>query len=695
MSERYPGGFVTQTPPTPSVASAQGIWTLEQAAEYIRAGTWPYPPQPDAQWNYVTALFAGTSTSGAQNNTFVDSSSNNFTITRNGNTTQGSFSPYQTNGYWSNYFDGTGDYLTVADAAGLEIGNEDFTIECWFYLTAGSNFQYFVSKGTNTDFVPYQLIIDNTNKPAFYASTNGSSFAASLVSSIAAQLNTWNHLAVCRVGSTVTMYLNGASVATGTVSGALFDNTRAVGVGGGSSGTNVVTGYLSNVRIVKGTAVYTAAFTPPTTPLTAISGTALLTCQSNRFIDNSTNAFAITVNGNTSVQDFAPVGNPNPYSPQTIGGSGYFDGSGDYLGTSGLGSAVSGDVTLEAYCYLTSAFPTATSQSIFGPWQTGSQKILLRIDSSSLELFLAGSSIFSVDVSSYFRSQSWNHIAISRSSGTLKAFVNGTQVFSGSNSTSIDLSNMTVGSERTTGINTWAGYLASVRVSSSARYTAAFTPPSSPFVSDGSTSLLLSMTNAGIIDNAMMNDLETVGDAQISTSVKKYGTGSLAFDGTGDGLTLNAGGQNFAFGTGDFTIEMWVYPSTSSQSGIIYDSRPTSTSGLYPTIRLDSGTLKFYTSGASQITGGTLSANTWYHITVCRSGTSTRLFIDGAQSGSTYTDSNSYINGAARPLIGADGFDNYTGSNYFNGYIDDLRITKGYARYTANFTPPTAAFPNT
>ena len=82
----------------------------------------------DPQFNYVTMLLHGDGTNGAQNNTFLDSSTNNFTITRNGNTTQGSFSPYGSN--WSNYFGGTGDYLDVSLISTLGTGN--FTVECWF-----------------------------------------------------------------------------------------------------------------------------------------------------------------------------------------------------------------------------------------------------------------------------------------------------------------------------------------------------------------------------------------------------------------------------------------------------------------------------------------------------------------------------------------------------------------------------------
>jgi len=204
--------------------------------------------------------------------------------------------------------------------------------------------------------------------------------------------------------------------------------------------------------------------------------------------------------------------------------------------------------------------------------------------------------------------------------------------------------------------------------------------------------LLLNYTNGAIFDNAMMNDLETVGNAQISTSVVKYGTGSMAFDGTGDYLTSNAPTNNYAFGTGDFTIEGWFYLNTtaSSQNFLDFRSSPSDVAGA---LYFDTTNVNWYVSGANRITGGTLSTSTWYHIAVCRSGTSTKLFISGTQVGSTYTDTNNYICPSGRPYLGALG--DGTGTLYFNGYMDDIRITKGYARYTANFTPPTAALPDT
>lgn len=657
----------------------------------------------DPNFKQVSLLLHGDGTNGAQNNTFLDSSTNNFTVTRNGNTTQGTNTPFsQAAGYWSNYFAGSGTYLSVPNNAAYNFGTGDFTIECWFNLsalgtTAGDYLLGFTDTGGNGGF---GLSVTQANKAQMVINTGTNQV---LVGTTNVALNTWNHIAGVRNGSTFTLYLNGVSQATYTSANAITSRTEALYIGGVYLGGSVLyptTGYISNVRIVKGTAVYTSAFTPPTTPLTAITNTSLLTCQSNNFKDNSSNNFTITRNGDTSVQPFSPFAPTAAYSTSVNGGSMYFDGTEDYLIASNTMSALTGDFTIECwiYCPITTDTIVASSDG-----NTNFQifRINQGVAGNVSVYWYTNADLFGYSTK-HININTWNHLALTRVGSTAYLYVNGVQVASKAGVTDISCKPNVVGSlwlggSISTAIPRFNGYVSNYRVvNGTAVYTANFTPPTAPLTAITNTSLLLNGTNAGIVDNASKNDLETVGNAQISTSVKKFGTGSMRFDGTGDYLVTNSANTDlFAFGSGNFTIEFWIYPTSfANDIKSIYDQRPTSTQGLYPTIYFNtSGVILYYTNSANRITGSALSTNTWYHVAVSRSGTSTRMFVDGVQVGSTYTDSNIYLNSSGRPFIGAFS-DNQAANQQFNGYIDDLRITKGVARYTANFTPPTAAFPN-
>jgi len=235
-------------------------------------------------------------------------------------------------------------------------------------------------------------------------------------------------------------------------------------------------------------------------------------------------------------------------------------------------------------------------------------------------------------------------------------------------------------------------------VKGTAVYTTTFTPPTAPLTAITNTQLLTSFTNAAIYDNAMMNDLETVGNAMVSTSVKKYGAGSLAFDGTGDWLSV-PDSQNFNFGSGNFTIEFWIYlNSVSGTIGIL--GKRTNEANYAPFIMIvTSSALKVYMSingslwAVNGLSTSTLSTSTWYNIAVTRSGSTVYMFLNGTSVGSTGTLSGALMTNTSPLYIGADS-GSPSGSSTLNGYIDDLRVTKGVARYTANFTPPTSAFPD-
>jgi hypothetical protein len=192
------------------------------------------------------------------------------------------------------------------------------------------------------------------------------------------------------------------------------------------------------------------------------------------------------------------------------------------------------------------------------------------------------------------------------------------------------------------------------------------------------------MTNAGIIDNTMINNLETVGDAKISTTQSKFGGSSMFFDGFGDYLTI-PNSVNLQFGTGDFTVEFWAYV-TGGSSWRAFVSKGAADTG-WSVIINNTGYWAFSDTGNNYGGSVAVTNNSWTHIAFTRSGTTVKLFVNGTQALSTTLSTN--FNQTEQMVIGA-GRDT---TIPITGYIDDLRITKGVARYTTTFTPPTAAFP--
>lgn len=651
---------------------------------------------PDAQFNYVTMLLHGDGTNGAQNNTFLDSSTNNFTITRNGNTTQGSFSPYGDN--WSNYFDGSTSYLSVPSSSALAFGTGDFTVEFWVnYASDSASYVFYDGRGTSVSQTGFTIYM---SAGTLYAQKG----LSSLVTATTPTANTWHHIAFSRSGSSNKLFVDGTQVGSTATDSTNYSTAYSVGIGStlDSSYTSSydLVGYMSNVRVVKGTAVYTSNFTPSTTPLTAITNTSLLTCQSNRFIDNSSNAFAITVGGTPSVQRFNPFGASTAYSTSVIGGSGYFDGSGDYL-TWPSGSSVAfgtGNFTVECWVYL-GATPTTNFLFDFRDASNTTAPAFIWGNTNSGVLDWTQNAASGPNVTSTgatWNINTWYHIAYVRNGTTGTIYQNGVSIGSGTDNTNYTVTptTSTIGARYGSPFYEFNGYISDVRiVKGTAVYTGAFTPPTSPLTAISNTQLLTSMTNGAIYDNAMMNDLETVGNAQISTSVKKYGTGSLAFDETGDYITVPPS-PNMSLGTGDFTIECWARfaanPVGNGQGLYQLANGYLNNTIRGPACGVETSTGNWtiyygttYTTAAIVPTTGV-----WYHTAFVRSSGTSKLYIDGTSiisvaDTTNYTDQYFTIGGY------------YDTAFLLNGYIDDLRITKGYARYTSTFTPPTKALSDT
>jgi len=681
--------------------------------------------------NTTLLLQADDAANGAQNNTFLDSSSNSFAITRNGNTTQGSFTPFSLQpGAWSNYFNGSSDYLRIADNAAFDFGTGAFCIEMWFMLTADAAqngetnreatlLGAFPDSGTlaNTYAIGIGGNSATTGTAIAFSIRQGDTIAYNQVYTAPITKNEWHHVVVCRSGNNFAMFYDGLRVSSNASYTYSVDTAHSVKIGALIYPTynHYFPGYISNVRIVKGASVYTPTNTSivvPNIPLGATSGgqtpptgtqTSLLTCQSNRFVDNGglVTPNTITIGGGTpSVQAFSPFAPQFQWTPSVIGGSGYFDGSGDWLSFSSNAAFTvgTGSLTIEAWIYVTSL--SQTFQGIISGRADASPNfpgLGLVIDNSQLFFTILNIGTGLRDSANVPLNQ-WVHVVGVRSGTNAALFVNGARkAFSASNSDNGTSSDMVIGRYYPATNNYYfSGYIAGARL---LKGTAAYDPtqttitiPTAPATPVANTSFLTNFTNAGIYDGTMKNNLETVGNAQVSTAVVKYGSGSLAFDGSGDYAYAISSVANSALGSGDWTVEFWLYTNVGSTEMNIIDWRPPNTVGNYFTLYIkNTGILAYYVNGADRITSGTaISTATWTHVAVSRSGTSTRMFINGTQSGSTYTDSANYLGVVDRPAIGGAGTPAFS---HLNGYMDDIRVTRGVARYTQNFIPPSVALP--
>jgi len=678
------------------------------------AGGLPPPPSTDPYFDYVTLLLNTTSTNGAQNNTFLDSSTNNFSITHNGDTTQGSFNPYMPSGYWSGFFDGTGDYLEVPDNAAFAFGSGNFTIECWICLTAygvadndglynTAIYTHQQSSPTNSKSV--LLLLQGTASSytnILFTGSSDNTNSTTITGTFTFALNTWYHVACVRNGNDVYLYVNGTQVnSTTAFSRTLQDSTVTPKIGAAVlfTGFNYFwyfPGYISNFRVVKGTAVYTTAFTPPTTPLTAITNTSLLCLQDNRFKDNSTNAFAITVNGDTRISKFAPFNPPASYSTASYGGSGYFDGTGDYLDVANNAAFQfgAGDFTIEMFVYTNkTADSWLCGHYISNPQQTTEISFYILISSGIWHISLANGSTetpYSFGTTAQISNSQWHHLAATRSGNTVRIFLDGALISTNTYTATLNSPGTAifrVGGASGTYEDPYAGYVSSLRlVKGTAVYTAAFTPPTTPLTAIANTSLLLNFTNAGIFDAATINDGQTVGNAQVSTTQAKWPPTGISFDGTGDNLTT-IDKPELRLGTGDFTIEGWVYLNAT---GVAYGlvSKGTATTGW--SVNVTSGNKLQFSYTATQLTGATsLVSGTWYYFAVVRSGTAAgnlRVILNGSTDATSAGAVNDNFNQTNVLYVGAD----RVAGAVLNGYLQDIRITNGYARTTST---PTAAFP--
>ena len=476
------------------------------------------------------------------------------------------------------------------------------------------------------------------------------------------------------------MYLNGSLDSNTLNYSATLANTSEplrIGVRGSSEAYDF-DGEISNLRIVKGTAVYSgSSFTVPTAPLTAITNTKLLTCQSNRFVDNSASGHTVTPSGNAAVTAFGPFLTDAVYDPAVNGASASFDNS----ASTNLTAADSADwdfgsdnYTVEFWLYATSQ--NGVYQGIFNHWADFSAVDIawsFEINTSNDLRFLfktSGITVLTIGSGASSYKNQWVHVAAVRNSNVHTVYLNGVSKATTTNSGSIQGCTDVLRLGAYHADYGFDGYICDA-----------------PLTAITNTKLLLNMKDGQAIDSAAQSNLTLYGNAKISTGQAKFGNTSMVFDGTGDYVTLPSSSFK-PFGTGDFTIECFARFDAINGKGLFQlgaSYLPSAVTGpaVFASIATNNPWRIYY--GTSDVDASVSpSANTWYHVAYVRSSGVTKLYVDGT-SVISQNDTTDYTNTFF--VIGG----GYSSSFLMDGYIDDFRISH-MARYTSNFTAPTEPF---
>jgi hypothetical protein len=601
-------------------------------------------------------------------------------ITANGNATQLSL-PTGVTSRTAGFFNGTTDYVVVPDSADWDFS--DFTMEGFFNWTVNQTSILFSrNSGGNPGFMFYfqsnslKIYLNNTSV---------------ITESFTPTLNTWYHLAVKRSGSTVSMWVDGVQIGSNATYATAVSGTSAIWIGQQEAGGALFfSGWMKEVRFSK--VARTVAV--PTAQYTSDSDTVLLM----HFDSPAT----------------------SPLAPAIA-----FDGTGDYLSVADHADwDFSADFTIEGWFKR----PSVGLMDLLG--NGGSTGWLVTWSNTNVIRFYAASTGTPKLASSGTApsTNTWYHLALVRDNGTLKCFINGKlDATTASYATAITSNNNLQIGQDPNNASPFTGSMREIRISSSsvgdggARYATDFTPSQTGFTVDANTKLYIKgdenngTAGTSILDSSTTpKEVTAVADAKIkytedyrscifkdetgkfpypqgSAKVDFFtvsGSGVGYFDGTGDYLTI-PDSDDWDMGSGAWDYEFYFRTGTVSTTMTFISQTNV---GSYSPMRLELASSKLLllssqngSSWAINDAGDTtLLNNTWYHVACVRSGDVYTVFLNG-KSDTTGAITGAYGTYADELNIGR----LYAATpQAYNGLLDNIRISKGVARYTTTFNPP-------
>lgn len=650
--------------------------------------------------NQVSVLLKGNGTNGAQNSSPVDSSASALTINRTGDVSMGTFTPFSHDiNYWSTYYSSSSysTYATMSTSIIDVKSTATFTVEGWIMLTGAASTFYVMA--CTTDFgstVNWSAGVNSSRQVNFYWYVGG---VFNCNGTTVLNYYQWYFIQIRCTNGSITMGVNGvAETLTGTTTLGNPGNTTYFSLGRERSNSNPC--FLYDVRVSN----IVRSYTLPTQPQSSDANTTFLGLRKKTYTDESSLATVLTNTGVNSPYSPFGTGRTGSYLAAVNGGSAWFDGVSDYL-TVGGSSAIaigSSDFIIEFWIY----FNAASTQIIFYDGRdTLTQATPCIYINTSFRYYVSGADRITSNINAV--AGTWYHLVVSRVSGTTRMFINGsvqTQTYSDS-TVYVNQNNRPVLGCAGDSIGSLVlnGYMSGVRLVVGSGVTSVTVPTAPAGANDiANTKMLLNFITGGIIDSTGRSIVETVSTANVNTSVVKFGTGSMKFNGSSDFLYLPViTTHNILNLLGDFTVEFWMYVTSIPDCCFIQLSGNT---GSYAALRLNlyaAGaplTLLASTTGSSwQINAssanGVVVINTWYHIAIVRNGGTFTVYQNGAAIvTSTAIAATTALMSGVINYIGAI---NSGGATFFiPGYIDEFRVTQGRARYTAPFTStvPTAAF---
>lgn len=399
-------------------------------------------------------------------------------------------------------FDGSGDRVTTPSTVDFDFGSGDFTVECFVRVSALTD-QVFFGRRNGAGFSPFGLGIF-ASKLQMLVSTSGSSWASTVADPVNFVANTWTHVALTRTGNIFTIWKNGASVATATVSGAVFTSTDALTVGEWGVGLFPVNGFIKGFRVTKGVSRYGNTFTPPSTLFSENLGF-------NSFTNVASLLRFEGADGSTSIVDQrGKAWTSSGAASARISTTGQSFGTGCLLLTNGTISSPdsvdwhfgAGDFTIQAW-----VTPANTSQigAIVAQWDGSSGRSFVVYQVSGALQF-SYSTDGSNSTNAFSTAVAWStstpqHIAISCVAGVVRGFFNGVQV--GANHTLLaGLANsvrpITVGNEGS-GTNQFNGRIDELEIIKGVGlYSSNFTPPTAASVDPGAIAIVPQCFDASV-----------------------------------------------------------------------------------------------------------------------------------------------------------------------------------------------------